>query len=160
MAEKTASERVPIVLRPAQPAERRALEELQWRASLVHPAYRDALLADRSIVHLPVEHLRDGCAIVAEVDGKVAGFAIVLSTGDGESELDGLFVEPEMAGRGVGKALVEDARRHAQMSGAVLLKVIAALEVEGFYRRRGFDLVGEADTLLGKALVMVMPLRG
>ncbi|WP_082407372.1 GNAT family N-acetyltransferase [Mesorhizobium sp. 1M-11] len=159
MAEKTASKRPFMVLRHAGPAERPALEELQWRASLVHPAYRGALLQDRSIVHLSAEHLRDGSAVVAEVDGKVAGFAIILSTGSGEAELDGLFVEPEMAGQGIGRALVEDARQRARVSGATVLKVVAALEVENFYRRCGFELAGETETLLGKALVMVQLLR-
>ncbi|CAM5333531.1 hypothetical protein MAUB1S_05783 [Mycolicibacterium aubagnense] len=152
--EKTASKPGSILLRNAHPAERRSLEEMQWRASLVHPAYRDALLENRSIVHLPAEHLSDGGGIVAEIDGKVAGFAIVLQVGAGESELDGLFVEPEMTGRGVGKALVGDVQRRAQQSGVVSLKVIAAPEVEGFYRSCGFELVGETETLLGKALVM------
>jgi len=154
--EKTAS----IVLRDAYPAERRSLEELQWRASLVHPAYRDALFENRSIVHLPAEHLSDGGGIVAEIDGKVVGFAIMLPVVGGESELDGLFVEPEMAGHGVGRALVEEARRRAGRSGAVLLKVVAALEAEGFYHRCGFELLGETETLLGKALVMELRLRG
>lgn len=159
VGEKTASKRASVVLRHARPAERLVLEDLQWRASLVHPAYRDTLLQDRSIVHLPAEHLRDGSAIVAEVDGKVTGFAIVLPVGEGESELDGLFVEPEMSGQGIGKVLVEAAMRRAQMSDAVLLKVVAALEVEGFYRRCGFELTGETETLLGKALIMVLRLR-
>ena len=159
VGEKTASKRASVVLRHARPAERLALEDLQWRASLVHPAYRDALLQDRSIVHLPAEHLRDGSAIVAEVDGKVTGFAIVLPVGEGESELDGLFVESEMSGQGIGKILVEAAMRRARMSDAVLLKIVAALEVEGFYRRCGFELTGETETLLGKVLIMVLRLR-
>nr|WP_180882903.1 GNAT family N-acetyltransferase [Mesorhizobium loti] len=155
MEEKAASKPVSAVLRDAHRAERHALEDLQWRASLVHPAYRDALLRDRNIVHLPDEHLRDGCAVVAELDGRVAGFAIVLPIGDRESELDGLFVEPDVAGRGIGKALVEESRRRARMSGAMSLKVVAAPEVERFYRHCGFELVGETEMLLGKALVMV-----
>lgn len=106
-------------------------------------------------MHLPDEHLRDGCAVVAELDGRVAGFAIVLPIGDRESELDGLFVEPDVAGRGIGKALVEESRRRARMSGAMSLKVVAAPEVERFYRHCGFELVGETEMLLGKALVMV-----
>lgn len=159
MAEKTASKRPFVVLRHARPVERQVLEELQWRASLVHSAYRDALLQDRSIVHLPVEHLCDGCAVVAETDGKVAGFAIVLPVAEEESELDGLFVEPEMAGQGIGRALVDEARRCARMSGATVLKVVAALEVEDFYRRCGFELTGETETSLGKALTMVLRLR-
>ncbi len=158
MEEKAASKPVTVVLRDGRLAERSALEDLQWRASLVHPAYRDALLRDRNIVHLPGEHLRDGCAVVAEADGKVAGFAIVLPVGGTESELDGLFVEPDAAGKGIGKALVEESRRRARMSGAVALKVVAALEVEGFYRHCGFALAGETQTLLGRALVMVSPL--
>lgn len=160
MEEKTALEPASIVLRDARQSERLALEDLQWRASLVHPAYRDALLGDRNIVHLPAEHLDDGRAIVAEVDGNIVGFAIVLPIDGGAAELDGLFVEPEMAGRRVGKALVEAARRHAKISGAASLKVVVAPEVEGFYRGCGFERVGETETLLGKALVMVLGLRG
>ncbi len=156
--EKTAPKPV-VVLRDAHLAERLSLEDLQWRASLVHPAYRDALLEDRGIVHLPLEHLADGAGIVAEIDGMVVGFAVLLPVGGGESELDGLFVEPEMAGQGVGRALVEEAKRRAERSGDVLLKVVAALEAEGFYRRCGFELVGETETLLGRALIMLQRLE-
>ncbi len=110
-------------------------------------------------MQLPLEHLADGAGIVAEIDGMVVGFAVLLPVGGGESELDGLFVEPEMAGQGVGRALVEEAKRRAERSGDVLLKVIAALEAEGFYRRCGFELVGETETLLGRALIMLQRLK-
>ncbi len=158
MEEKAAQKPV-VLLRDAHLAERLSLEDLQWRASLVHPAYHDALLEDRGIVHLPLGHLADGGGIVAEIYGKVVGFAIMLTVGGGVSELEGLFVEPEMAGQGVGRVLVDETRRRAKLSGAVQLRVVAALETEGFYRRCGFELVGEMETLLGNALVMVLMLR-
>ncbi|MFL6731744.1 MAG: GNAT family N-acetyltransferase, partial [Sphingomicrobium sp.] len=48
----------------------------------------------------------NGQVIVAEMDGGIAGFAAVVG-----GELDGLFVEPDLWGRGIGRALVDAATR-------------------------------------------------
>ena len=88
-----------LTLRLARPEEHDALEELQRRASLELPEYRDQLLDNPDAIYLPEGQIANGQVIVAELDGEVAGFAAVVG-----GELDGLFVEPtcgaaESAGR-------------------------------------------------------------
>src|SRR5207249_421198 len=51
----------------------------------------------------------NGHARVALLGDKLVGFSIVLPSGPGRAELDGLFVEPDFMRRGIGRALLEDA---------------------------------------------------
>ena len=90
-----------LALRLAAPEEHSDLEELQRRASLELPEYREELLANPDAIHLPPAQIANGQVIVAELDGEVAGFAAVVG-----GELDGLFIEPDLWGLGIGKALV------------------------------------------------------
>ena len=104
-----------LVIRLAQPDECHGLEELQRRASLANPVDRPHLEAHPDAIHLPPAQIANGQVIVAELDGKVAGFAAVVG-----GELDGLFVEPHLWRRGVGAALVEKAVHEARNRGLAL----------------------------------------
>jgi len=137
-----------LTLRRARPDERRALEDLQWRASLELPDYRRQLIANPDAVHLPPAQIANGQVIVAEIDGSVAGFAAVVG-----GELDGLFVEPDLWGRGVGRALIEEATHEARRRG-LALKVIANPSVRRFYESCGFSSEGEVQTRFGPAIRM------
>src|SRR5271165_2134342 len=97
-----------LSFRPAIPAERTALEDLQRRASLVWEEYRDALLENPDAIDLPLDQIIKGRVIVAEMPGEVVGFAAVLPRDDGHAELDGLFVEPKVWRRGIGRGLLEE----------------------------------------------------
>ncbi len=91
--------------------------------------------------------------IVAEVDGTVAGFAVVL--GEGETvELDGLFVEPALARQGIGRALVKRAVADLRKAGARHMQVISGPESAPFYERCGFVVVGHVETQFAPALRM------
>jgi GNAT superfamily N-acetyltransferase len=96
-----------LSFRPAIPAERTALEDLQWRASLMWEDYRDALLENPDAIDLPLDQITDGRAIVAEMLGEIVGFAVVLPRDDGHAELDALFVEPKVWRRGIGRRLMK-----------------------------------------------------
>ena len=85
---------------------------------------------------------------VAEFDGELAGFAAVVA-----GELDGLFVEPDLWGSGIGKALVEAATHEARLSG-MTLKVTANPSARLFYQSCGFSVEGEEQTRFGPALGM------
>jgi GNAT superfamily N-acetyltransferase len=137
-----------LSLRLAQPEEHHELEELQRRASLALPEYREQLEAHPDAVHLPPAQIANGQVIVAELDGRVAGFAAVVG-----GELDGLFVEPELWGRGIGRALADAAVHDARNRGYTLW-VIANPGARGFYERCGFSVEGEAETRFGPALRM------
>jgi GNAT superfamily N-acetyltransferase len=137
-----------LSLRLARPNEHSRLEELQRRASIELPEYRDQLLANPDAIHLPPAQIANGQVIVAEVDGKVAGFAAVVG-----GELDGLFVEPDLWGLGIGKALVDAATHEARRKGYALT-VIANPRARRFYEKCGFSAEGEAQTRFGPAIRM------
>jgi GNAT superfamily N-acetyltransferase len=143
-----------ISVRPARIAERAALEALQWRASLAWEEYRGPLLANPDAIELPDKQISEGHTIVAELDDKVAGFAVVLPREDGDAELDGLFVEPSIWRAGVGTRLVREAEILAATRGAGFLHVVGNPRAEGFYSACGFTLVGEVATRFGVGLTM------
>jgi len=132
--------------RLAVPAERRALEDLQRRASLVWEEDREALLANPDAIELPLEQITDGRTIVAENVGELLGFAVVLRRDDGDAELDGLFVDPTQWRHGIGRKLLEQAERIATCDGAASLWVTANTRALGFYGACGFVTVGEVAT--------------
>src|SRR5256885_15420707 len=118
-----------LTIRVAQPEERDELEELQRGASLALPDYRAQLEAHPDAIHLPPAQIANGQVLVAELDGRVAGFAAVVG-----GELDGLFVEPELWRCGIGAALVEEATHSAGDRG-VALTVIANSRARGVFEK-------------------------
>ena len=137
-----------LSLRLARPQELEALEELQRRASLELSEYREQLLANPDAIHLPPAQIANGQVIVAEFDGELAGFAAVVG-----AELDGLFVEPDLWGLGIGKALVDAATLEARDRGRALT-VIASPTARKFYESCGFSVESEEQTRFGPALKM------
>ena len=76
---------------------------------------------------------------VAEVDGGVIGFAAL-----GEDHLDHLYVHADHHGRGVGTALLHEARRR-RPSGLQLWVFQRNEQARRFYERHGFVLLRETD---------------
>ena len=140
-------------LRLARIEELAELEDLQRRASLALDEYRDALLAYPDAIALPAEQVVRGEVLVAEIDGRIAGFAVVLDQ-DGRAELDGLFVEPQLWRQGIGSALVAEAVHDARSRGLSLMTVVANPGAKEFYERSGFTVEGSAETRFGPALRM------
>jgi GNAT superfamily N-acetyltransferase len=137
-----------LTLRLARPDEHDELEELQRRASLELPEYRDQLIVNPEAIYLPEGQIANGQVIVAEIDGLIAGFAAVVG-----GELDGLFVEPDLWGHGIGRALADAATNEARRRG-LALKVIANPRARRFYESCGFSVEGEEQTRFGPALRM------
>lgn len=148
-----------VTFRKARLEERATLEALQRRASLSNDAYREDLLAHPEAIDLPAAHIEGGGTIVAERDGEVAGFAVLLLSPDEAAELDGLFVEPSAMKGGIGSGLVAEAASLARRRGAPRLTVVAAPQAQEFYRRCGFAIVGEVPTQFGLAVALAMDLR-
>lgn len=135
-------------IRQARIEERDALEDLQRRASLANEEHREALLAHPDAIELPAGQIARGEVFVAEEDNRVAGFVALLG-----GEIDGLFVEPELWGRGIGRALVEAAVHEARRQG-LSVTVIANPAARGFYEKCGFAVEGETQTRFGPAISM------
>lgn len=133
-----------IRIRPARPQDRDALGALKLRASLAWGDNVEALQDLPEARQVPAEHLP--AAIVAERDGAIAGFATVLPRGDGEAELEDLFVDPAAWGQGIGRQLLAEAGTRAVALGARSLHVVAGGRARPFYERCGFRVTGPVTT--------------
>jgi GNAT superfamily N-acetyltransferase len=137
-----------LTLRLATMEEHGELEGLLRRASLELPEYRDQLIANPDAMHLPPAQIANGQVIVAQIDQHIVGFAAVVG-----GELDGLFVEPDLWGQGVGRNLVDAATHEARRKG-LALKVTANPRARIFYESCGFSYEGEEQTRFGPGLRM------
>jgi GNAT superfamily N-acetyltransferase len=141
------------------PAERRQLEALQWRASLGNEGDRDALLRHPDAIDLPPEQIAAGGVFVLEEDGAIVGFSAILRREDGDTELDALFVEPEIQRRGIGRRLIEHCAEVARSTGSRALHVIGNAHAKEFYLSCGFEILGPFETRFGSGLLMRKELR-
>ena len=131
----------PALLRPATVADAHAIAEVQKRA-----LWREHV--DEEPPDLPVA---DGETLVADVDGRVYGFATVgASRREGssseEGELMALYVDPPAQGAGLGSALLaaaEDALRAAGYAQAVACVLDADDAARCFYERHGWHHDGQ-----------------
>jgi GNAT superfamily N-acetyltransferase len=147
---------VAIAIRTARVDELEKLEALQRRASLANAGDRETILAHPDAIVIPLSQLADGQVFVAESGGSLLGFSAVLDRDDGQTELDGLFVEPGLWRSGVGRLLVERARDYGRDHSASSLYVIGNPHAEGFYQACGFVTYGSHDTEFGPGLLMCL----
>jgi putative acetyltransferase len=78
--------------------------------------------------------LEAALTLLAVIDGAIAGFASL----KGAEEIDMLFVDPEFARQGVGRALVEALTKLAQARGAKRLTTEASDVAKPLFERQGF----------------------
>ena len=82
--------------------------------------------------------------LVAEVDGRVAGFLVARRLGERESEILNLAVQPEFRRKRVARALVKRWFQHAK--GDIFLEVReSCAEALRFYQVIGFKPVGRRE---------------
>jgi GNAT superfamily N-acetyltransferase len=143
------------VMRPARLDEREALEDLQLQASLMWLDDRANLLANLDAIDLPVDQIADGNVYVIEDGGDIMGFGVVLPRADGQAELDGVFVRPDVWGEGYGRLLLEHGANLAHGWGAERLHVVANDQALGFYERCGFVRDGVTQTRFRPAVTLV-----
>jgi ribosomal protein S18 acetylase RimI-like enzyme len=143
-------------IRPAATSEQKLLEDLQRRASLTNSGDRDALLAHSDAIEVPLAQIASGAVFVAEWNGTIVGFAAVEPRTDGESELDALFVDPDMRRRGIARLLVEHCAQIARSRKSAALCVLGNPHALDFYTACGFEVTGTAETRFGTGLLMRM----
>lgn len=77
---------------------------------------------------------------VAEEGGVVVGFG---ELGQDDGEIQGLYVSPDVAGRGVGRRLLSTLEERARAHGLESLRLTSSLNAVAFYERAGFKAVEE-----------------
>jgi ribosomal protein S18 acetylase RimI-like enzyme len=143
-----------MTIRNAHEREASVLEALQRRSSDVWEAYREQLASHSDAIDVPQHFIDNGWTRVAVIDHDTpVGFSVVIPGPDDAYELDGLFVEPDHMGRGIGRSLVEDACERAREAGAHRLEVTAG-PAQGFYEKLGFGVAGTVETRFARAVRM------
>jgi GNAT superfamily N-acetyltransferase len=94
----------------------------------------------------------DGEAVVAEVDGELAGWAQVLAPRNGVSTLDHLWVAPGRMRTGIGSALFGHAAAAARAMGAISMAWEAEPNAAGFYAKMGGRTVMTVTSEWGRAI--------
>ena len=83
---------------------------------------------------------------VAESRGDVLGYYALRRLSPEKHELEALFVDPQSIGQGVGRKLIEHAKRYAQTDGARFLLIQGDPNATDFYRAAGAVQVGERES--------------
>jgi putative acetyltransferase len=91
------------------------------------------------------EAIRGNEFFVAEENGAVVGFGELDQIGE---EIAGLYVSPEVAGRGVGQKLLCTLEEKARAFGLKSLRLTSSLNAVSFYERAGFKSLGELTKTL------------
>ncbi|MCP3394549.1 GNAT family N-acetyltransferase [Bradyrhizobium sp. CCGB12] len=151
-------------VRKAKPEEQRELTRLAVRATM-HAGHDEAFI-DRTIPALAVTvPMISGnwVEVAQDSSSKVVGVVWVTPTGlQGIALLQGLYVEPALWRRGIGRVLFGAAATRATEFKAGAILINAEPSAEGFYKRMGATRIGEApfyfspETVLPQ-LLYIMP---
>ena len=138
------------VFRRAQPQDAAALTQIALAAKQSW-GYPDEWMAEwRADLTISPGYIDSSPVAVAEVDGTVAGF-LGLVRADGQWQLEHLWLLPAYHGRGLGRALFDEAVRLARAAGATELRIKSDPHAELFYLKMGAVRTGhEVYELLGK----------
>ncbi len=118
-----------------------AVLDVWYRASLVAHSFLTEPFFERERHDIAEQWLPIAETIVAEVDSRVVGFLSLI-----ENDVGAIFVEPESQGRGVGRALMDEA---AASRPYLELEVFEANSIgRRFYARYGFEAVDRHVNML------------
>ncbi len=146
----------PPRIRAAEPREAATLSELALRAKAhwgYSAAFIEACRAELSLAPAQISSAGFHCA-VAESRGRVVGFYGLERRSETVFESAALFVEPRHIGAGVGRALLEHAKRRAAAAGAREMIIQGDPHAESFYRAAGGRRTGvrESGSVPGRQL--------
>ena len=83
---------------------------------------------------------------VCENEGKIAGFYALALLNPEEAELEALFVEPDMIGVGIGRALIEHAKKKSAELGTKQLIIQSGPNATKFYEAAGGVRTGQRES--------------
>ena len=137
-----------VVVRPAEPADREAWERLFHAYRTFYEEDVDQSVVDRvwDWIH---DETNEVDALVAVLDGEVAGFAhhrefATPSSGKRGLYLDDLFTEPNLRGKGLGRALITRLAELARERGLDKVRWITA--ADNTTAQRLYDDLAERTT--------------
>jgi ribosomal protein S18 acetylase RimI-like enzyme len=150
----------PIEIRETKLSEAETLTKIAYAAKRYwnYPeVYID--LWTESLTYTP-DRIKNSIVYAAILDETVLGFYVLIATGaDGVYEIDGLWVDPEYIGQGIGKKLFKHAAEVVQAEGGHALRLDADPNAVGFYQRMGMVKIGESPSKPQGRLLDVMAIN-
>lgn len=148
-----------VLIREANAADIDILGPLKLEASLAWGDHVEELAALPEARMVSVAQLPH--TIVAELEGKIVGFATVLRVSSAfEAEIADLFVKPSQWRSGVGRKLVAEAERRAAAFGAQSILVVSGDRSRPFYEAVGYLFAGTVLTKFEQAVELRKDLTG
>jgi ribosomal protein S18 acetylase RimI-like enzyme len=142
-----------VEIRTALPGEGSELKRIFRLASMSNEGDRALFAEHPELLDWAETPLAEQRTRVALLDGRIVGFHSLLVT-NGIAELEDLFVDPDHMGRGVGRALTDDAAAQARERGFHALEVDANPHAKEFYAKAGFQDLGVTPVAYGTGFRM------
>ena len=140
-----------VTLRAARPDEAVCLGDIMRRAKQSH-GYDDAFMAQLTDVGdfvIGPDLIAQNQFQVAEIDGRVVGFAHLMPVEQPDTVyLEHLFIEPDVQGLGVGRALFSWALDEARAQGYAWLEWDSDPNAAPFYQKMGGEQISEEKSTL------------
>lgn len=89
--------------------------------------------------------------LVVESEGKIAGFGEIVPA---QEELRAIYIDPQFARIGFGRALLQELESRAKKQGLAKLILHASLNAKNFYVQNGFKIDGEGSHKLSSGRLM------
>ena len=137
-----------ITYRAAQRYEAEALSALAFRAKAYWGYSAQFMEACREELTYSSDDIaaESTVYVVADAADRIAGFVAVMRLDSDTVEIDALFVDPDMLGRGIGSALMDRAMDASRQLGARRLLIQADPNAAEFYASFGARRCGERES--------------
>ena len=138
-----------INIRSAQAQEAEKISALAMRSKAYWGYTQEFMEACREELTVTPEKINsdDLHYVIAENESTLIGYYAVEKTAKYEYELEALFVEPEHIGTGIGKALINHAKKKIREMGGKTLIIQSDPNAEKFYRAAGGKLIGKRSSV-------------
>ena len=143
-------------IRPARASEASVLSRLAVAAKEHWRYAPEDIERWRPLLTVTENELASRPAFVAEVDSEIAGFYL-LAPREASWELEHLWVAPQFARRGIGRALLAHAAGTARAGGASAILIDADPNAEAFYLACGAARVGTVSAPIANDPARVRP---
>ncbi len=102
------------------------------------------------------QHIRENIVInLAEADEIVAYYSMSPLMGT-KVRLNNLFILPKAIGKGYGRSLLQHAIKGAENLGAKVMELDADPHAEAFYKKFGFEVVGQKESSIPGRFLPIM----
>ena len=144
------------MLLPAQPNDHQQLTQLT-KLSKAYWGYSEAQIAAWSEDLTISEAYITNNLVYKYVENKqIIGYYSLIDPEENNIQLDNLFIHPSKIGKGYGRLLLEAAIATARMRGFITMTLHADPHATAFYKKKGFEVLGQLPTSIPNRFLPIM----